>query len=233
MATQNPSICSVPVPLVNDGPGIHHMQVLRLDSGKTVADFERALKTKGPPPAWLAMIGGPNAPGPGTEANATMNMTPGNYAVVCMVDIPEGMPHAAMGMVLPLAVKKAAGAGAKAPSADIVMTLHDYGFKLTKPLVVGKQTIEVRTDMGQPHEVELIRLAPGKMPKDMLGWMEKMQGPPPGEALGGVAGVAAGIPVYFSADLTAGNYVLICFLPDANDGKPHFTKGMIQVVTVS
>jgi len=179
------------------------------------------------------MIGGPNAPGPGTEANATMNMTPGNYAVVCMVDIPEGMPHAAMGMVLPLAVKKAAGAGAKAPSADIVMTLHDYGFKPTKPLVVGKQTIEVRTDMGQPHEVELIRLAPGKMPKDMLGWMEKMQGPPPGEALGGVAGVAAGIPVYFSADLTAGNYVLICFLPDANDGKPHFTKGMIQVVTVS
>jgi len=31
----------------------------------------------------------------------------------------------------------------------------------------------------------------------------------------------------------AGDYVYICFLPDKADGAPHFTKGMIQAVTVS
>ena len=219
--------------LINDGPGFHHMQIVRLDSGKTMADFEAAFKKKGPPPNWIVMVGGPNAPSPEMEANATLEMTPGNYALVCFVDIPEGMPHAAKGMVLPLTVREAAGATAKAPEADVVMTLADYNFQLSKPLVAGKQTIEVRTAMGQPHEVELIKLAPGKTAQDMLGWMKNMKGPPPGEGIGGVAGVVAGTPVYFSADLTPGDYVLICFLPDAKDGKPHFTKGMMQVVTIT
>lgn len=219
--------------LVNDGPGFHHMQIVRLDSGKTMADFEAAMKKKGPPANWLVMVGGPNAPSPTLEANATLDMPAGNYALVCFVDIPEGVPHLAKGMVLPLTVREAANATAKAPAADLVMTLNDYNFELSKPLVAGKQTIEVRTAMGQPHEVELIRLAPGKTPEQMLGWMSKPQGPPPGEGIGGVAGVVAGTPVYFSADLTPGNYVLICFLPDAKDGKPHFTKGMMKVVTIT
>ena len=219
--------------LVNDGPGFHHLQIVRLDSGKTMADLNDAMKKKGPPPNWVVMVGGPNAPNPSMTANATLDMTPGNYALVCFVDVPEGVPHVMKGMILPLTVRNGAGARATAPTADIVMTLSDYNFVLSKPLTAGKQTIEVRSSVGQPHEVELIRLAPGKTEKDMLGWMQKMQGPPPGEGLGGVAAVVAGVPNYFSADLTPGNYVLICFLPDAKDGKPHFTKGMIQVVTVS
>jgi hypothetical protein len=219
--------------LVNDGPGFHHLQIVRLDSGKTMADLNEAMKKKGPPPSWIVMVGGPNAPNPKLTANATLDMTAGNYALVCFVDMPEGQPHVMKGMILPLTVRNGAGARASAPTADVVMTLSDYSFQLSKPLTAGKQTIEVRSSMGQPHEVELIRLAPGKTEKDMLGWMQKMQGPPPGEGLGGVAAVVAGVPNYFSADLTPGNYVLICFLPDAKDGKPHFTKGMIQVVSIT
>jgi hypothetical protein len=30
-----------------------------------------------------------------------------------------------------------------------------------------------------------------------------------------------------------GNYVLICFEPDAKDGMPHFVHGMLQAFTVS
>ena len=219
--------------LVNDGPGFHHLQIIRLDSGKTMDDFRNALEKKGPPPAWAVVVGGPNAPNPTMEANATLDMRAGNYALVCLVDMPEGVPHVAKGMLLPLSVRNAAAASAPAPAADLVMTLSDYNFQLSKPLVAGKQVIEVRSSVGQPHEVELIRLAPGKTTKDMLAWMEKMQGPPPGEGLGGVAAVVAGVPVYFSADLTPGEYVLICFVPDAKDGKPHFTKGMIQTVKVA
>src|SRR6478736_314045 len=46
---------------VNDGPGLHHAQLVRLDSGKTVADLEAALKTPGQPPRWIVEVGGPNA----------------------------------------------------------------------------------------------------------------------------------------------------------------------------
>jgi hypothetical protein len=62
--------------------------------------------------------------------------------------------------------------------------------------------------------------------------MEKMDGPPPGKALGGVAGIAPGMSQSFTADFTPGNYALICFLPDATDGKPHFVHGMIQQIAV-
>src|ERR1041385_3566364 len=31
--------------LVNDGPSLHHMNLVRLDSGKTIADFQAATKT--------------------------------------------------------------------------------------------------------------------------------------------------------------------------------------------
>ncbi len=42
-----------------------------------------------------------------------------------------------------------------------------------------------------------------------------------------------GSTAYITADFTPGDYALICFLPDAKDGKPHFTHGMIQQVHIS
>jgi hypothetical protein len=36
--------------LVNDGPNLHHIQLVRLDSGKTIQDLEAAMKNPGPPP---------------------------------------------------------------------------------------------------------------------------------------------------------------------------------------
>jgi len=31
-------------------------------------------------------------------------------------------------------------------------------------------------------------------------------------------------------DLKPGRYALICFLPDASDGKPHFEHGMVREI---
>jgi uncharacterized cupredoxin-like copper-binding protein len=42
-----------------------------------------------------------------------------------------------------------------------------------------------------------------------------------------------GMSGYFTADFAPGNYALICFVPDAKDGKPHFTHGMMQQITVN
>ena len=53
---------------VNDGPDLHHAQLVRLDSGKTVADApgppSKRLQSSRPPPKWIVEVGGPNAPTP-------------------------------------------------------------------------------------------------------------------------------------------------------------------------
>jgi hypothetical protein len=173
--------------LANDGPNFHHMQIVRLDGAKTFADLQQALRKPGPLPGWAVVVGGPNAPDPKTEANATLDMRPGRYALVCFVDVPGGVPHLAKGMIKELTVTPAAGGAtvAAAPAPDVVLTLRDYQFDLSKPLARGRQTIEVRTAANtQPHEVELIRLAPGKTAEQMLAWLGKPEGPPPGRARG-------------------------------------------------
>ena len=219
--------------VVNDGPGLHHVTIVRLTDGKSMADLTDALKHPGPLPDWATFVGGPNAPDPGHDANATLDMTPGSYALLCFVDVPGGVPHFTKGMAVPLTVVASSTPSAPAPTATDTLTLDDYSFSIAEPITSGTQTFLVRNAAKQPHEVELIKLAPGKTPQDILAWMQKPNGPPPGNAVGGVAAMTAASPAYFTADITPGDYMLICFLPDAKDGKPHFTHGMMQTVHVT
>jgi uncharacterized cupredoxin-like copper-binding protein len=38
---------------------------------------------------------------------------------------------------------------------------------------------------------------------------------------------------YFEVELTPGEYLAICFVPDKQDGKPHFEHGMVRQFTVT
>jgi hypothetical protein len=223
--------------LVNAGQALHHVQLARLDEGKTLQDVFAALQAGGRPPAWIHWVGGPNAPDPGAEANATLVLEPGNYVLLCFVDVPDHVPHVMKGMARPLrvtapAATPVANASGGLPAADVVMTLNDYSFTLSRPLTRGRHTIRVENAAQQPHEIELIRLAPGKTLDDLKAWMGNMQGPPPASAIGGIAGIERGVANTFDVDLAPGEYVLICFLPDAKDGKPHFMHGMVQTIRV-
>ncbi|HVX41781.1 MAG TPA: hypothetical protein VHB25_19630 [Gemmatimonadaceae bacterium] len=215
--------------LVNDGPSLHHMQLVRLDSGKTVQDLEAALKNPGPPPRWAVFVGGPNAPDPGKTSNATINLETGNYAIICLVDIPDHVPHFAKGMIRPLTVVASKGPGLAEPTPDVTVTLSDYKFDVQGALSAGTHTVKVQNAGPQPHEVEVMRLAPGKTLKDLGAWMDKPNGPPPGEGLGGIDAIVPGVaPAYVSLDLTPGHYAFLCFIPDAKDGKPHLEHGMVK-----
>jgi plastocyanin len=216
---------------LNKGPALHHMALLKLTGGKTVDDLVAALAKPGPLPSWAKEEGGPNVPAPGEEAKATLTLEPGNYAFICFVDI-GGPPHFTKGMVKPLRVVAAAGSSDSEPNADVTATLFDYNFKLSAPISAGKRTIRVHNTGPQHHEVQLVQLAPGASLGDFMKWMEKMEGPPPGKPLGGIAGIESGMSQYFTADFVSGSYALICFLPDVNDRKPHFAHGMVQQIEV-
>jgi hypothetical protein len=213
--------------LMNDGPALHHVQIVRLDSGKTAADFAAATKNPGPFPAWMSLIGGPNAPNPGAESNASFNLQPGNYLMICLVDIPDKVPHFAKGMVHAFTVTASTAAGAE-PASDATVALGDYAFTITGTLTAGRHTVKVTNAGPQPHEIEIVKFAPGKGMKDFAAWAAKFEGPPPGDAIGGVSAVGNGGSGTFTVDLTPGNYAMLCFIPDAKDGKPHLEHGMVK-----
>lgn len=219
--------------LVNDGQTLHHVTLVKIGEGRTFADLMHALQKPGAPPAWVEFLGGPNAANPhGGETNATVDLAPGTYALLCFVDVPGGVPHFVRGMARKLTVAPAA-AGGSAPAADEVVTLSDYKFAFSRPLTAGTHTFQVRNTAAQPHELELIQLAPGKTAGEMLSWIEKPNGPPPGSSVGGMSPIAPGVDGYFTATLAPGNYLLVCFLPDAKDGKPHLMHGMSETMTVN
>jgi hypothetical protein len=218
--------------LVNRGPSPHHVQLIKLEQGKTVEDYMAALKAGGPPPQWGVPAGGPNPPEVGDTATTIMPLAAGNYAMLCFIPTPDGVPHMAKGMVRALTVTPAAGTAAAEPQADIVMTLKDYDFELSKPLAAGRYTIRIENAGPQPHEVAFVRLKDKKKPIDFAEWGEKQVGPAPGTLHGGVSAIMPGTSAFVNVDLPPGEYGLICFLPDMKDGKGHFHHGMIKQVKV-
>jgi uncharacterized cupredoxin-like copper-binding protein len=219
--------------LVNQGPSIHHVQLVRFGEGKTFADFTAALKAGGPPPKWVMMEGGPNPPEIGDTSSTTVALEPGNYAMLCFVPGPDGIPHVAKGMIRPLTVTAGAGATAAEPEAEVVMKLTDYDFELSKPITAGRHTIRVENAGPQEHELVIVKLDSGKEPMDFAKWGEKMVGKPPGTLHGGVSGIMPGGKAFVEVELAPGEYGLICFVPDSKDGKGHYRHGMAKKVTVS
>jgi hypothetical protein len=217
--------------LTNKGPSLHHIQLVKLEEGKTVDDFLAALKAGGPPPTWASMAGGPNPPEPGHVAVASVALEPGNYAIVCFVPDADGVPHLMKGMARGITVTGPARTVAE-PSADITVKLVDYDFQLSKPLTPGHHVLRVENEGAQPHEVAIVRLKPGKSPLDFAEWGEHPHGPAPGTMHGGVSGIMPGTHAFVVADLPPGEYGLICFLPDMKDGKPHFAHGMEKRIKV-
>jgi len=219
----------------NDGPDLHHVQLIRLAEGKTVADLLQAMKAPGPFPSWATVAGGPNVVDPGNELTATIDVMPGDYAIVCFVDTPDHVPHLMKGMAQALKVlPPAAGASpATAGPANLTITLSDFKFELSDSLTAGSKTIDVVVAPGQPHELAILRLLPGKTMKDFMEWGETYKGPVPVSVVGGTTAAVAGIPQRFTVNITPGEYILACFVPDASDGKPHLMKGMMRTFTVS
>ena len=228
--------------LVNDGKEVHQISILQLAEGKTLADYAAAMKANKPAP-WAIGVGGPNAASPGQTIDATVTLDPGNYILVCWVPSPGApVPHMAKGMIQPLTVTAPGGvtqAGASVSylpesAPDVHLELSEYTFKFSKPLTAGKHTIHVMNTGTQEHEAVLVKLAPGKTMKDLDAWfVSGMQGPSPIESSPGMAGLGKGRTASFTTNLTPGKYGLICYIPDAKDGKPHSMHGMVQELTVA
>ena len=224
--------------LVNDSEQFHMAQLIKLEGGKTLADFlkayREAFRTVGPRPPWAKRLGGPGGTEPHRESNATLHLAAGRYAWICLMNPPpDRVPHVMKGMARPFAVRASAGAAASrtGPKASAVIRLVDYAFAIKTPLTAGRQMIRVENLGAEPHEIALTKLEPGKTMQDLETWLTNFQGPPPWTSIGGLSSLAPNTEAYFEADLSPGDYALFC-LVTAPDGRPHTAHGMLQHIRI-
>jgi hypothetical protein len=233
--------------LANRGKEPHYGHIVQLEPGRSVQDlvdaYLAAIRTSGPRPGWVRRFGGPGGTSPGGTSVVTQYLEPGRYVWICPVEDGEGHPHFARGEVKPFVVHAAApgAAGpAAAPRADASIRLLDYSFAFHAPVGAGRHTVRVENAGAVPHDLALMKLAPGRTLDDVRSWLnperarrpgERDEPPPPlesiGTLVGGVAAIAPGMSAFFDTELAPGEYVLLCFAT-APDGRSHIEHGMIQ-----
>lgn len=226
--------------LTNKGEHPHMGQLLRLEQGVGVDSFlvayNEAFRTAGARPEFAPRLGGPTVATPGQTTNATMYLTPGNYVWICLFNLPDGVPHVTRhGMARAFVVKASdeTAPSVGAPKADVDMTLVDYAFGMNGTIKAGRRTIRVLNQGSESHEVGVLKLAPGKTLDDVRAWLQNPATPMDElvTVAGGTTSFAPGNEVYFDANFTPGDYVLIC-LVTAPDGRSHMEHGMIQLIRV-
>ncbi len=224
----------VDVTMVNQGADDHQAQLARLNDGVTPDQFLTALKKD--PGAALPLVklaGGPNVASPGQSQEVILNLPQGQYVALCFVAGKDNIPHIQKGMIKFFQVTGPSNAGqVSEPTATTQVTLKDFAFVLPSTIAAGPQLLQVTNQGPQPHEMTLFKLAPGKQVQDVVAFLKKPAGPPPMTDAGGIAGLAPRTSGWLKVNLTPGNYVTICFIPDPATGKAHFELGMIGSFSV-
>lgn len=225
------------ITLQNEGGELHHGQLLRLPPDRTMEDLIAAMRENPDhPPQWLAYEGGPGVYVPGDGGAATVELEAGSYVLICVLPDAEGVPHVAHGMMKPVTVTEGDGSSPEQPvTADVTMELQDYSFTLSEEITAGSHTFRVENGGSEPHEVAVVKLAPGATAQDFIAAFapDAPPGPPPGQPIGGLQVIDPGEAGYFSAEFESGvTYALICFHPN-EEGVPHLALGMVQEFVVN
>ena len=234
----------VDVTLANKGREQHQVELVKLGS-MTMAQFKKAADTTdiGAVKPGTVFVGGPNGAEPNTSTTATVKLDPGKYAITCFIPAnSDGKPHAAHGMIGEVTVATTAASTDVAPAADATIVLGDFSFTVP-PGFTGKGTLDISNQGNQVHEMILLKLAPGKTLADAKKYLLVPPGTPPPAGpppfapipgIGGITGLSSQQHAWLDLNLTAGNYVLICFFPDTTKGGlPHALEGMVKEFTIS
>jgi hypothetical protein len=220
--------------LVNHGREPHHGQLLRLNEGVSYEEFGAALESQGEGALrFVSAEGGPGAIGPDGTSEVTVDLKPGSYVLACFIASPDGVPHLAKGMLKPIQVTSAsASTTGSVQSSKATFTMKDFSFEMPAKLPAGRGTYKVVNAGPQIHELNIVKLAPGTSLDNALEWAKAPAGPPPFEFVGGINAFGADGSGYMHLDLTPGQYVAVCNVPDPATNLPHAHLGMYKAFSV-
>jgi hypothetical protein len=225
----------VTIQFQNHGQEPHHGQLIRLNDGVTIERFFSTLESGSEMDALslITLEGGPAAVAPHGFAEVTVDLEEGQYAFVCFIPSPDGVPHLAKGMVQPFQVTAApATETAVAPASEGTLIMKDFTFEMPQSLTAGRHTYRVVNEGPQPHELSVVKLNAGSTVEDVKQFFITPNGPPPFQEVGGINAFNLDGAGYMTLDLQPGSYAAICLVPEANSGRPHIHFGMIRPFTV-
>ncbi len=195
------------------------------NGGDPAAAMTEALKF-----ADIVFENGPN--GGQTQSTVGVTLVEGSYVFSSNEDVegPSIYSYKALEVV-------ANSSPAEEPQADQTIQLVDFAFALPSDIKAGEQTWHIVNQGTQPHHGVIFKLKEGKTLEDVKTFMASQEGEPPFEDEGGayIGMLSPQRNSYMTVNLSPGDYVVSCFLPDLSeggDGAEHFTHGMIQVFTI-
>lgn len=228
----------VTVRLRNVGTVAHQVQLVRLHAGVSPAKYRSDLIASqgGTALAEGDAAGGATAIEPGGHQVTWINLRPGTYVALCFQTGGDaGAPHFVHGMFDSFTVVGHDQHWGR--PEDVVGTIRAFSFGYHMPAVIrGHATYRfLNTATADTHELQLLKLLPGKTAADVLAWVKSGETTPP--PVSGTAGGAGAIPPggreWLRMNLQPGNYVALCFVPDDQPPHaPHAALGMVQGFTV-
>ena len=210
-------------------------QLLQLADGYTleaaIADIDNGLdKGKMKPfkrfEAHTTLLGGVNVL-KGKVGKVTLNLAPGTYYAA---DIERNRPSAFTAFTV-----AGADTGATMPEGPTIRAVKSASWAKSPRSIPRRGMLTFENFASQNHFAILAKLKRGKTVKDFGDWLDAqmggLNGPPPinfGASFdSGV--VSGGQTVAMNYRLSRGNYVLVCFWPDASmGGMPHAFMGMYR-----
>ena len=208
--------------MAEDAPGMP--EFARLNDGVTLDQFMAAAQQDIMAAVPLVTMIGNSAEKVGNEV--TYDLKPGDYVGLIFTRIRPAADHQLHG-------RRATGAAE--PQAGVTAQLADFAFILPDEIAAGPQTWQIENTGAQWHEMGIVKLAEGTSVDDLLAMLDQQDqnGPPPFEAIAFLSPIGAGQRAWITWDLPAGEYTVICFLPDlAGDMSPHAAHGMVRTLVV-
>ncbi|HEU4722075.1 MAG TPA: hypothetical protein VFS59_11990 [Gemmatimonadaceae bacterium] len=191
----------------------HMLWLVRLPPGRTVADLHRD-EVRHAPTSWAEQLGGPGYANPAVSSNATYQLTPGDYALVCYVGSGRGVDslyHVWRGMIRPLRVTAAAGGRARAlvpPTPAAVARITNDSLSWSAPLRPGRRLVRVENRTSAWREFVLERVLEGRTIEEAQRWRRRSGTLLPTVAIGGLASLPPGGSIATTLELPPGDYVV-------------------------
>ncbi len=199
----------------------------RLNEDVTLDQLNEALAQPAPFAALglLTLLGGASNT---TDGRVIVDLQPGQHVIL-------NFPENAAPAVYPFTAGDPSGA--TAPAADVTVDLVDFNFALQPEISAGLKVWQINNKGQQWHEMAIVKLNEGVTTDDLLAMMQAEappEGPLPYEEIAFWTPNSPGETGYVTWDMPAGEYTVICFLPDiAGDMTAHAAHGMVAMLTVT